>query len=78
MKGTASQGGETRYFCHTNEQSCYNKFRGRYFEDPELVEIPVRNPPPTGCTCQYDYSRAMAEAEVTATRTVEDPDCPVH
>ena len=35
MKGTASQAGETRYFCHSNDKSCYNDFRGRYFEDPD-------------------------------------------
>lgn len=33
-KASASRGGETRYFCHNDERSCYNKRRGRYFAPP--------------------------------------------
>ena len=32
-KARASRGGETRYFCHDSDKSCYNAYRGNYFAD---------------------------------------------
>lgn len=43
MMASASRGNLTRHFCHNDERSCYNKRRGRYFEeihqDPDLDQI---------------------------------------
>jgi hypothetical protein len=33
LKGTASRGAITKYFCHEGDKSCYNERKGAYFDD---------------------------------------------
>jgi predicted RNA-binding Zn-ribbon protein involved in translation (DUF1610 family) len=44
FKAQASRNGETRYFCHNERKSCYNEYRGRYFDveptDTSVLRIP--------------------------------------
>jgi hypothetical protein len=40
LHASASWRGETRYFCHDDERSCYNEWRGRYFAEEQPVGSP--------------------------------------
>lgn len=35
LHASASYRGEERFFCHDDIRSCYNEWRGRYFEEPK-------------------------------------------
>lgn len=63
LKGRATQGGETRLFCHTVDFSCYNACRGRYFEP---------------CTCDKIYEKAIADPHERWFVTHQDPICQLH
>jgi hypothetical protein len=67
MKATASRGDghqyETFLFCHSNERSCYNAARGRYFEE---------------CSCTKQYFRRVDQLDWDWTLTRRDPECQLH
>lgn len=48
------------------------------WEDSPWEELPVTNPIPEGCTCDYEWERTLADASYTTLLTRKDPECPLH